>query len=140
MRRTKTLLISVLSFGLLAACGTTTQTFINKDDPSRSLSLTHTAGFVRPAAEFPRNVLFKLFGTEKLEGTYVLVNGRENIKGKFVASNDGDSQSIKFSSDGNPEWKVKVVGGDLVEPDGATWSLESARAESKSVSTVKIGE
>ena len=145
MRKTRRLLLftacGVLS-ALLASCGhgTLTQTFINKGDASRSLSLTRSVGLVTPASHFPGNVLFKVFGTNQLEGTYVLVNGSETIKGKFVAGKDGDSQWIKFTADGRPEWQVKAVGGELVGPDNTTWTLESAAAEAKSVSTVKIGE
>jgi hypothetical protein len=140
-RRLQLLAICVVS-ALLASCGhgTLTQKFVNKDDSSRSLSLTRPVGLVSPASHFPANVLFKVFGTNQLEGTYVLVSGSETIKGKFVAGKDGDSQWIKFIAGGRPEWQVKVVGGELVGPDSTTWILESAAAEAKSVSTVKIGE
>jgi len=56
MRRTKTLLISVLSFGLLAACGTTTQTFINKGMNGRWRDVLTAADLERYEAAFRRKV------------------------------------------------------------------------------------
>lgn len=134
--------ISGLLYLLLGACGhaTYTQTFVNQDDATRSLSLTSHAGMVRPAANFPANVLFKLFGTDELEGTYVLKNGEQKVQGKFTAGKDGETQWIKFASDDKPEWRVKVIGGALVGPDSTTWTLQGATASAKTAVSVKIGE
>jgi hypothetical protein len=134
--------ICALLFLLLGACGhgTYTQTFVNREDSSKSLSLTSSVGFVRPASNFPHNVLFKVFGTDKLEGTYVLMNGDQKVAGKFTAGKDGETQWIKFTSDEKPEWQVKVVGGELVEPDSTKWTPQTLKAESKALVKVGFGE
>src|SRR5262245_10636612 len=135
----------ILLPALLGACshhGTYTQTFVIEKDSTRSLSLTSNAGVIRPAAQFPANVLFKVFGTDQLEGTYVLVNGDQKTKGKFIAGKDGETRWIKFTSEDKPEWRVKVIAGALVEPDSTTWTFEGATATATASAKlgVKFGE
>ena len=131
--------ICALLFLLLGACGhgTYTQTFVNREDSTGLLSLTSSKGFVRPASNFPHNVLFKVFGTDKLEGTYVLMNGDQKVAGKFTAGKDGETQWIKFTSGDKPEWQVKVVGGELVEPDSTEWTPQALKAAANTL--VKVG-
>jgi hypothetical protein len=125
---------------LLASCGhgTYTQTFVDDGNSSRTLTLTRQVGFVRPAANFPHSLFFKLFGTDELHGTYVLVDGVQKVEGAFTAGKDGDSQWIKFTASGKPEWSVKAGGGGLVGPGDTTWSMKSADA--KTAQSFKVGE
>src|SRR5215510_6171193 len=80
-----------------------TQTFVNEDDSNQSLKLSSPTGFIRPAAEAPRNILFRLFGTDELTGTYVLTTHAETVQGKFVAGKDGDEGWIKLISEGKKD-------------------------------------
>ena len=143
MRRSSRLLFvcCLLLMTLLVACsrhGTYTQTFVDDNDSTRSLTLTSEVGMVRPTANFPGNVLFQLFGTDQLQGTYVLKTGERKVNGRFLAGKDGESQWINFTGDDQSEWRVKVLAGVLVGPDEATWSMK--RADVKTAATFKIGE
>jgi len=136
--------IFCLLVSLSAGCGhgTFTQTFRDQDDSTRTLSLISDTGFgVRPASNFPGNLLFKIFGTNELVGTYVMQKGDSQVKGRFLARKDenGEEQWIKFVSDDNQEWQGKIVGRDLVGP-GKVWIFEIATADAKTAASVKIGE
>jgi len=82
--------------------------------------------------------LFKLFGTDQLQGTYVLKTGELKVKGTFRTGKDGESQWINFTGDDKSAWRVKVLAGMLVGPDEASWSMK--RADVKTAATFKIGE
>ena len=141
MRRPSLPGFCVLLAVMLSGCshhGTYTQTFVDDSDSNRSLTLTSEAGMVRPTANFPGNVLFKLFGTDQLQGTYVLKTGEQKVKGTFLSGKDGESQWINLTGDDKSEWRVKVLAGTLVGPDEATWSMK--RADVKTAATFKIGE
>ena len=127
---------------LLGACHAGkdfTQTFVDDSDSGRSLKLTSKAGLIRPAAEFPHNIMFKLFGTDELSGTYELNSSDETANGTFVAGKDGDEQWIRFTSADKKEWKVTVKPGGLLKGDGDTvWEPKAMTVDARAVSEFKI--
>ena len=123
--------VMAILIGGCHASGTYTQTFVNSKDDGQTLQLTSQRGLVRPATEFPHNILFKIFGTDALSGTYVLAKGTEPVKGTFVAGKDGDRQCIKFSADGRPDWQVTSLNGQLVGQDDTVWQWRDANAKSE---------
>ena len=143
MRRTTYSIAVALCLGLLLggchAQKNFTQTFVNEKDSNQSLKLSSTVGFIRPAAEAPRNILFQLFGTDELTGTYVLTTNAETVQGKFVLGKDGDEGWIKLTSEGNKETSFKVHAGLLVASDGTTWRLKDSFTDAKATAVVKIG-
>jgi hypothetical protein len=118
-----------------------TQTFISESDSNYSLKLTSKAGLIRPAAEFPHNFMFKLFGTEELSGTYERNDGAGASKGTFVAGKEGDKQWIRLTSEDKREWTVTVnPGGRLVGDGDIVWELKTTTADARAASSFKIGE
>jgi hypothetical protein len=129
---------------LLLACsghGTFAQTFRDQDDTTRTLTLTSRTGFgVHPASNFPANLFFRIFGTDQLEGTYLLLKDDSRQTGKFVSGKTGEEQWIKFVSDDNQEWRGKIIGRALFGPDKTVWTFEGATADAKTTASLKIGE
>jgi hypothetical protein len=135
--------LAVCLFLLLGGCHAQknfTQTFVNENDPHQSLKLASSVGFIRPAAEFPRNILFRLFGTDELTGTYVLTTDTETVQGKFVAGKDGDETWIKLTSEGKKDWSLKAqTGGLLVASDDTVWRLKDSFTDAEAAAVIKIG-
>jgi len=125
----------------LVAChtqGDYKQTFVRAGDSSQSLTLMSKTGFVRPAAEFPQNLLFKVFGTEELSGTYEMKAVTQTVKGKFTAGKDGDQRWIKFEPSEAKEWKATVrPGGQLVGDDEKVWEMRRVDVAAKAEQTLK---
>jgi hypothetical protein len=114
------------------------QTFVRESDSSQSLTLMSKTGFVRPAAEFPNNLLFKVFGNENLTGTYEMKTGTQTVKGKFTAGRDGDQRWIKFEPSEAQEWKAIVKpGGKLVGDDEKVWEMRRLDVAAKAESGLK---
>lgn len=105
------------------------QTFVSEDHPERSLTLESQVGLIRPAANFPHNLLFRLFGTRETSGTYVLTTGQETIRGTFTAGTDGQTEWIKFISEDKKEWQVKALGGNLVDSDNSVWQIRNVKMD-----------
>src|SRR4030095_9427045 len=96
-------------------------------------------GFVRPAAEFPHNLLFKVFGNEELSGTYEMKTGTQTAKGKFTAGRDGDQQWLKSEPGEAKEWKATVKpGGQLVEDNEKVWEMRRVDVAAKAEQRLKI--
>jgi hypothetical protein len=126
---------------LLFACHTQQdykQTFVREGDSSESLTLMSKRGIVRPAAEFPRNLWFKMFGTEELSGTYEMKTGTQTVNGTFTAGREGDQQWIKFEPSESKEWKATVKpGGQLVGDDEKVWEMRRVDIAAKAEQTLK---
>lgn len=139
--RTRKYMIVLLAL-MLSACHPQknfTQTFVGESDPGQVLKLTSSRGLLRPAAEFPHNILFSVFGTNEISGTYLLTTGKETVKGSFTAGKDGEEQWIKFISENKKEWRVKVQPGGLVGPGDTVWNLQTVTADAKATAAISFG-
>jgi hypothetical protein len=111
------------------------QTFVSEDNAGDSLKLNSKTGLVRPAAEFPHNIFFKLFGSDTTSGSYERIEGETTTKGTFEAGTDGEKQWIRFTSEDKREWDVEVKPGGLLVGDGEiVWKLTTTVADARAKS------